>query len=139
MGGGTGVAVGGTGVALEGMVAMAVGGAGVTVGRAVGGVSRRYHRRYAHTLTKRMTYEERVPHRESLVDNIAPPFLLDQDALDFIQTDCIVGSVIQLGRARRLVVGDVLGMLDCTTVLQVYRCAGGKQSVRVIASGSPAC
>lgn len=44
---------------------------------------------------------------------------LDQDPLDLIQADCIIGAVIELRRTRRLVIRDLLRMLDCTTVLQI--------------------
>jgi hypothetical protein len=54
--------------------------------------------------------------------------VLDQDALDLIRADGIAGAVVQLGRARRLVVGDLepaalcgLRMLDCITILQIGR------------------
>jgi hypothetical protein len=47
----------------------------------------------------------------------------DEDALDLLQTDSVAGAVIQVGRARRLVVGDLepaasreLRIPDCTTV-----------------------
>jgi hypothetical protein len=36
----------------------------------------------------------------------------DEDTLDLIQADRIVGAVIQLGRARRLVAGDLLRVLN---------------------------
>jgi hypothetical protein len=54
---------------------------------------------------------------------------LDQDALDLIQADGIVGPVIKLGRARRLVVRDLLRVLNCTTILQVRRNARCSDSV----------
>ena len=44
---------------------------------------------------------------------------LNEDALDLIQADRIIGAVIQLGRARRLVVRDLLSVLNCTTILEV--------------------
>jgi hypothetical protein len=53
--------------------------------------------------------------------------LSNEDSLDLIQPDSIVGPIIQLGRARRLVVGDLLRVLDCTTVLQVRRNACGPE------------
>src|SRR5512146_1689658 len=44
---------------------------------------------------------------------------LDDDALDLIQADGIVGAIIELGRARGFVVSYLLRMLNCTTVLQI--------------------
>ena len=41
----------------------------------------------------------------------------NQNPLDLVQTDGIAGAVIQLGRARRLVVRDLLRVFNCTTVL----------------------
>jgi hypothetical protein len=53
---------------------------------------------------------------------------LDQDALDLIQADGIIGAVIELGRARRLVVGDLLRMFYCTTILEVRGDVAGLRS-----------
>jgi hypothetical protein len=44
--------------------------------------------------------------------------LSDEDALDLSQADRIVGAVIELRRARRLVVGDLLTVFNCTTILE---------------------
>src|SRR5215212_6970648 len=41
------------------------------------------------------------------------------DALDFVQGDAIGGAVIQLGRPRRFVRRDDLGVLDRASVLKV--------------------
>ena len=54
---------------------------------------------------------------------------LDQNPLDLIQADGVAGAVIQLGRARRFVVGDLLRMLEYTTVLQVRRNARSSERV----------
>ncbi|RQW78527.1 MAG: hypothetical protein EHM79_21435 [Geobacter sp.] len=43
----------------------------------------------------------------------------DQNPLDLIQADRIVDTVVELGRARRLMGRDLLGVRNCTTVLQV--------------------
>ena len=43
----------------------------------------------------------------------------DENALDLIQADGIVGAIIELGRARGFVVSYLLRMLNCTTVLQI--------------------
>ena len=53
----------------------------------------------------------------------------DKNPFYLIQTDRIVGAVIELGRARRLVVRDLLGVLNCTTVLQVGRNASSSVSM----------
>ena len=53
----------------------------------------------------------------------------DKNPLDLVQADGIVGAVIELGRARRLVVCDLLRMLDCTTVLQICGNAGSPERV----------
>jgi hypothetical protein len=50
--------------------------------------------------------------------------ILNENPLDLVQADGVVGAVIQLRRARRLVVRDLLRMLNCTTILQVRRNAG---------------
>ena len=54
---------------------------------------------------------------------------LDQNALDLIQTDGIVGALIQLGRAGRLVVRDLLRMLNGTTILQIGRNTGDPEGM----------
>jgi hypothetical protein len=41
----------------------------------------------------------------------------DDDPLDLVQADGIVRAVIELRRARRLVILDLLRVLDCTTIL----------------------
>ncbi len=43
----------------------------------------------------------------------------DLDSPYLIQTDRIARAIIQLGRARRLMIGDLLRVLDCTIVLPV--------------------
>jgi hypothetical protein len=53
--------------------------------------------------------------------------VLDKDAFDLIQADRVIRAIIQLGRppcrwqagqgARRLMVRNLLRMLDCTIVL----------------------
>jgi hypothetical protein len=61
----------------------------------------------------------------------------DQNPLDarnsgagsLIQADRIVGAVIQLGRARRLMIRNLLSVLDCTTILQVRRNAGSPEGM----------
>jgi hypothetical protein len=58
----------------------------------------------------------------------------DKNPLHLIQADGIVGPVIDLRHARRLVVGDrrsrnLLRMLNCTTILQVGGDAGRAASV----------
>ena len=53
----------------------------------------------------------------------------DQNAFDarnsgagsLIQADRVIGAIVELGRARRLVVRDLLRIFDCTTILQVHR------------------
>jgi hypothetical protein len=50
--------------------------------------------------------------------------ILNENPLDLVQADGVVGAVIQLRRARRLVVRDLLRMLNCTTILKVRRNAG---------------
>jgi len=42
---------------------------------------------------------------------------LDQDTLDLIEADRIVGAIIELGRARGFVVGYLLSVFDCATIL----------------------
>ena len=54
---------------------------------------------------------------------------LDHDPLNFIEGDLIAGSVIELGRLRRLVSGDLLRLLDGAAVLQVGGDAGGPEGV----------
>ncbi len=44
----------------------------------------------------------------------------DEKPLDLIQTDPIVGAVMSLGRARRLVVRILLRVIDCTTRAGFY-------------------
>jgi len=53
----------------------------------------------------------------------------NENPLNLIQADRIAGSVIQFGRARRLVVRDLLGMLNCTTILQVVGIAGSLEGI----------
>jgi hypothetical protein len=61
----------------------------------------------------------------------------DQNPLDarnsgagsLIQADRAIGAIAELGRARRIVVRDLLCMLDCTTVLQVGRNASSSEGV----------
>ena len=54
---------------------------------------------------------------------------LDEDALDLIQTDGIVGAVIQLGGARRLVGRNLLGAFNCTAILQISGDPGSLESM----------
>ena len=62
---------------------------------------------------------------------------LDQNPLDarnsgagsLIQADGIIGAIVQLGRARRLVIRNLLRMLNCTTILQVGRDARRTEGV----------
>ena len=51
-------------------------------------------------------------------------FVSDQNPLDLIQADGIMRAVIQLGRARRLVIRYLLSVFNCTTILQVGGNAG---------------
>jgi hypothetical protein len=44
------------------------------------------------------------------------PSAVTKNPLYFIQTDGIVGEIVQLGRARRLV-RDLLSVFDCATIL----------------------
>jgi hypothetical protein len=53
----------------------------------------------------------------------------DQNSLDLIQANGIIGAIIELRRARRLVICDLLRVLDYTTVLQISGDPGGSESV----------
>jgi hypothetical protein len=53
----------------------------------------------------------------------------NQNPLDLIQADGIVGAVVQLSCGRRLVTRDLLGVLNCATVLQVGSDAGSPKRV----------
>jgi hypothetical protein len=55
--------------------------------------------------------------------------VLDQDALDLVQSDRMAGAVMHLGCARRLVVGDPLRTLDYTTVLKMGGNPGSPERV----------
>jgi hypothetical protein len=50
--------------------------------------------------------------------------ILNQDTLDLIERNLILSLVVELGRARRLVVGDVLRGFKRAVVLQVRGDAG---------------
>jgi hypothetical protein len=52
----------------------------------------------------------------------------DKNPLHPIQADGIAGAIIQLGRARRLVVGNLLRVLNCTTVLNIVGVAGSAEN-----------
>ncbi len=43
----------------------------------------------------------------------------DENALDLIQADGVVGAIVELGRARGFVVSGLLCTLYCTAILQV--------------------
>jgi hypothetical protein len=61
----------------------------------------------------------------------------DKDALNLIQADGIAGAVVELGRARRLMVRDLLSVLNCTPNLQVGRDASGPEGVAAGGLGQP--
>ena len=56
---------------------------------------------------------------------------LNHDPFDLIEADLVSGAVVELGRARRLVGGDGLGVLDTAAVEQVGGDAGGPEGVAV--------
>src|SRR5450759_112642 len=61
----------------------------------------------------------------------------DKNPLDLIQANGIIGAIVELRRARRLVVRDLLGMLNCTTILQVGGDSGGPEGVAARRPGQP--
>ena len=54
---------------------------------------------------------------------------LNCDPLDFIERDLILPPVVELGRPRRLVVGEVLRQFELAAVLQVRGDAGRAEGV----------
>jgi hypothetical protein len=58
--------------------------------------------------------------------------MLNTDALDLVQSDRVAGAVTQLGRARRLMVRDLLFVLNRTTIL---RRAGNRSGSEGMAAG----
>jgi hypothetical protein len=59
----------------------------------------------------------------------APRQPSNQDALDLVQANLVVAAVIELGRARRGMIGDHRGLLQRAAVLEVGRDAGGPEGV----------
>jgi hypothetical protein len=52
-----------------------------------------------------------------------------RNSFNFIQRDLILPSIIQFGRARRLVIGDLLRDFERAAVLEVRGDAGGAERV----------
>jgi hypothetical protein len=83
--------------------------------------------------------------------NFPEVITLDQDPLNarntgagsLIQTDGIVGAVIKLRRARRLVIRHLLRVLNCTTILQVRGDGGSRFDLNsnrlILIPGSARC
>jgi hypothetical protein len=51
------------------------------------------------------------------------------DLLDFIEVNLVAGAVIELGRLRGFVVGDLLGVLDGAAAFEVGGYAGSPEGV----------
>src|ERR1700731_67638 len=56
-------------------------------------------------------------------------FFLDHDALDLIEADLIAPAIVELGRARRGVVGHRCGLLKRAAVLEIGRDPGRPEAV----------
>src|SRR5450759_4839554 len=61
----------------------------------------------------------------------------DKNPLDLIQANGIIGAIVELRRARRLVVRDLLRILNCTTVLEVGSDASGPEGMTAGRLGQP--
>jgi len=53
----------------------------------------------------------------------------DGNALDLVERDLVRGAIVELGRARRLVSGDLLRVFQRTAVFEVGGDAGGAERV----------
>jgi hypothetical protein len=66
---------------------------------------------------------------EAAATNLITAYLNNDDSLDLVQRDFVAGAVVELGRARRLVSGYRLGVLDRAAIIQVRGDSGGTERV----------
>lgn len=55
--------------------------------------------------------------------------LSNLDSFDFVESDLVARTVVELGRPRRLVGGDGLGILDGASIFQICRDPGCSKRV----------